>query len=88
MPAADRLIVLIDIDLVSKTGGIRFLLHALGDGPLELAPILASVFLHIADSPRTRAYLRLGSDLEVWRVLGVIKVTLLTRRTACPLSRH
>ncbi len=31
---ADRQIVLIDIDLVSKTGGIRFLLHALGDGPL------------------------------------------------------
>ncbi|KAG9227446.1 hypothetical protein PTI98_010973 [Pleurotus ostreatus] len=90
-------ILLIDIDLVSKTGGIRFLLHALGDGPLELAPILASVFLHIADSPRTRAYLRLGSDLElalsavtdaygkppdhITRMRGCIKIIQLMLRT-------
>ncbi|KAL4262714.1 RICTOR family protein [Pleurotus pulmonarius] len=90
-------ILLIDIDLVSKTGGIRFLLHALGDGPLELAPILASVFLHIADSPRTRAYLRLGSDLElalsavtdaygkppdhITRIRGCIKIIQLMLRT-------
>lgn len=57
--------VLIDIDLVSRTGGIRLLLHVLAEGPLEVTPILAAVFLHIADSPRTRAYLRVGVDLEV-----------------------
>jgi rapamycin-insensitive companion of mTOR len=57
--------VLIDIDLVSRTGGILFLLHVLGDGPIELTSILAAAFLHIVDSPGTRAYLRVGVDLEV-----------------------
>ncbi|KAJ7095819.1 Rapamycin-insensitive companion of mTOR, N-term-domain-containing protein [Mycena belliarum] len=58
-------ILVIDTDLVARTGGMRFLLHALGEGPLELAPILASAFLHIVDSPRTRAYLQVGADLEM-----------------------
>lgn len=57
--------MLIDIDLVARTGGIRFLLHALGEGPTEMGPILASAFLYIVDSPRTRSFLRVGSDLEV-----------------------
>ncbi|KAH0832008.1 Rapamycin-insensitive companion of mTOR, N-term-domain-containing protein [Lanmaoa asiatica] len=56
---------LLDIDLVARTGGIRFLLHALGEGPVEIGPILAATFLHIIDSPRTRAYLRLGIDVEI-----------------------
>lgn len=56
---------LLDIDLVARTGGIRFLLHALGEGPVEIGPILAATFLHIIDTPRTRAYLRLGIDVEV-----------------------
>ncbi|KAJ6585048.1 Rapamycin-insensitive companion of mTOR, N-term-domain-containing protein [Mycena capillaripes] len=58
-------ILVIDTDLVARTGGMRFLLHALGEGPLEVAPILASAFLHIVDSPRTRAYLQVGADLEM-----------------------
>ncbi|KAJ6559137.1 Rapamycin-insensitive companion of mTOR, N-term-domain-containing protein [Mycena vulgaris] len=58
-------ILVIDTDLVARTGGMRFLLHALGEGPLEIAPILASAFLHIVDSPRTRAYLQVGADLEM-----------------------
>ena len=57
--------VLVDIDLVARTGGLRYLLHILGDGPVELSLMLASVFLHIADSPRTRVYFRVGADLEV-----------------------
>ncbi|KAG1808998.1 Rapamycin-insensitive companion of mTOR, N-term-domain-containing protein [Suillus variegatus] len=57
--------ILIDIDLVARSGGIRFLLHALGEGPVEAGPILAATFLHIIDSPRTRAYLHLGTDLEI-----------------------
>lgn len=57
--------MLIDIDLVARTGGIRFLLHALGEGPTEMGPILASTFLYIVDSPRTRSFLTVGSDLEV-----------------------
>ncbi|KAG9308146.1 Rapamycin-insensitive companion of mTOR, N-term-domain-containing protein [Chiua virens] len=56
---------LLDIDLVARAGGIRFLLHALGEGPVEIRPILAATFLHVIDSPRTRAYLRLGIDVEV-----------------------
>ncbi|TFY70661.1 hypothetical protein EVG20_g2351 [Dentipellis fragilis] len=58
-------ILLIDIDLVSRTGGIRVLLHSLAEGPLELASLLTPVFLHIVDSPRTRGYLRPGTDLEM-----------------------
>ncbi|KAF7298974.1 hypothetical protein MIND_00845600 [Mycena indigotica] len=58
-------ILVIDTNLVARTGGMRFLLHALGEGPLEIAPILASAFLHIIDSPRTRAYLQVGADLEM-----------------------
>jgi rapamycin-insensitive companion of mTOR len=57
--------VLIDINLLAKSGGITFLLHALGEGSIGLAYVLASTFLHIIDYPRTRTYLQLGSDLEV-----------------------
>ncbi|KAF8627432.1 hypothetical protein AX17_006246 [Amanita inopinata Kibby_2008] len=58
-------ILLIDIDLIVRTDGLRYLLHVLGEGPVELSLMLASVFLHIADSPRTRIYLRVGTDLEL-----------------------
>ncbi|THH23167.1 hypothetical protein EUX98_g8011 [Antrodiella citrinella] len=58
-------ILLIDIELMAKTGGIRVLLHALAEGPLEMAPIISSAFLYIVDSPRTRAYLHPGIDLEM-----------------------
>ncbi|GLB38352.1 putative rapamycin-insensitive companion of mTOR, domain 5 [Lyophyllum shimeji] len=58
-------ILLVDIDLVSRTDGIGLLLHLLGDGPTELMPLLAVTFLHIVDSPRTRTYLRVGVDLEL-----------------------
>ncbi|KAF6757410.1 Rapamycin-insensitive companion of mTOR, N-term-domain-containing protein [Ephemerocybe angulata] len=58
-------ILLMDIDLLARSGGIRVLLHVLGEGPHELAPIIASAFLHIVDSPRTRAYLSVGTDIEM-----------------------
>ncbi|PCH40022.1 hypothetical protein WOLCODRAFT_136614 [Wolfiporia cocos MD-104 SS10] len=58
-------ILVLDIELMAKTGGIRVLLHALADGPPEMSPFLASVFLHIVDCPRTRVYLRPGIDLEI-----------------------
>lgn len=57
--------MLIDVELIARTGAIRILLHALGEGPLEMAPMLSSAFLHLADSPRTREYLHIGTDLEV-----------------------
>ena len=50
---------------MARTGGIPLLLHAMHEGPPEMAPLISSAFLLIADSPRTRAYLRLGTDLEV-----------------------
>ncbi|QRV92421.1 STE16 protein [Ceratobasidium sp. AG-Ba] len=58
-------ILLIDIELVCKSGGLRTVLGALTDGPAELAPVLAQVFLHLIDTPRTRRYLTPGVDLEV-----------------------
>lgn len=57
--------MLIDIELMARTGGIRVLLHALAEGPLEMAPLLSAAFLHVIDSPKTRVYLRPGTDLEV-----------------------
>lgn len=50
---------------MTRTGGIRLLLHALAEGPDEMAPLISSAFLYIVDHPRTRAYLHLGTDLEV-----------------------
>jgi rapamycin-insensitive companion of mTOR len=61
-------LAVIDIDLASRTGAIRFLLHVLGEGPVEIARILASVFLHLVDSPCTRAYFQVGTDLEVLKL--------------------
>ncbi|KAI0917225.1 hypothetical protein AcW1_007525 [Taiwanofungus camphoratus] len=58
-------ILLIDIELMARTGGIRVLLHALAEGPIETSPLLASAFLYVVDSPHTRAYLRPGIDLEI-----------------------
>lgn len=57
--------VLIDIDSLTRTGGLRLLLQVLGDGPAELTSMLVTAFLQIADYSRTRAYLRIGCDLEV-----------------------
>ena len=62
-------LAVIDIDLTARTGAIRFLLHVLGEGPFEISRILASVFLHLVDSPRTRAYFQVGTDLEVLQLL-------------------
>ena len=61
--------VLIDIELMGKTGGIRVLLHALAEGTPEMTPLLASAFLHIVDCPSTRVYLKPGIDLEVREVV-------------------
>ncbi|KAI0073477.1 hypothetical protein K474DRAFT_1666532 [Panus rudis PR-1116 ss-1] len=58
-------ILLIDVELVARTEGMRVLLHAMGEGPLEMASLLASAFLYIADSPKTRIYLHPGTDLEM-----------------------
>lgn len=77
-------LVLIDIDLVARTGGTRFLLHALGEGPVELIPILSAAFLHIVDSPRTRSYFTVGTDLEV-----IIFITMfLTSTLTCQRRLH
>lgn len=57
--------VMIDIDLLARCGGLRVLLHSLAEAPGEFTPLLASTFLYIVDLPRTRSYLRPGSDLEV-----------------------
>jgi hypothetical protein len=54
---------------MARCGGIRVLLHALAEGPPEVTPLLASVFLHIIDSPTTRSYLSPGTDLEVVIIL-------------------
>ena len=56
---------MVDIDLLTRCGGLRVLLHSLAEAPGEMTSLLASTFLYIVDLPRTRDYLRPGSDLEV-----------------------
>jgi len=53
-------ILLIDMELMARCGGIRVLLHALAEGPSEVTPLLASVFLHIIDSPQLGVISRQG----------------------------
>jgi len=83
--------VIIDIDLAARTGAIRFLLHVLGEGPIEIAPILAAVFLHLIDSPKKRAYIRVGTDLEVsilrWSILRFL-TWMLIRWLCLPSRTH
>ena len=57
--------VLIDIDLMFHCGGLRILLQALAEGPVELAPTIVTAFLYVVDAPRTRLYFNPGTDLEV-----------------------
>lgn len=65
VPLLTSCLVLIDTDLVYRCEGIRVLLQVLAEGPHELGPSLANVFLTIIDSPRTRVYLKPQTDLEV-----------------------
>ena len=62
---ADVELVLIDVQCISKAGGMRVLLHTLSEGPPALASLLIPAFIYIIDSPSTRKYLRPGQDLEV-----------------------
>ncbi|THH08497.1 hypothetical protein EW145_g2671 [Phellinidium pouzarii] len=58
-------ILLIDVDLVVRTGGARVLFQALSEGPIDLIPLIATAFLYIVDAPKTRAYMHPGTDLEI-----------------------
>lgn len=57
--------MLIDIQCISKAGGMRVLLQTLSEGPSALAYLLIPAFLYTIDSPSTRKYVRPGQDLEV-----------------------
>lgn len=53
-----------DLPLLLRAGGIATLLHALSDGPFDLAPAIAQVLIYLIDKPSTRRYLRPELDLE------------------------
>ena len=61
--------MLVDIDLMARTGGMQVILQAIFDGPPESGPILATSFLYIIDAPKTRSYLHPGTDIEVLELL-------------------
>lgn len=69
-PGVGLILVLIDLDLAVRTGGLRVLLQSLSDGPMEFAPYVATAFCYIVDSPKTRVYLHPGTDLEVCHKKG------------------
>lgn len=58
-------LVVLDIAKLVLADGLRVVLHALIDGPPELAPSIASILLYLADRPHLRLYLRPGVDIEV-----------------------
>lgn len=70
-----------EIDLLAKADGLRVVLQALSDGPPELAPSLAMVFLFVIDRPHLRAYLRPGVDLEV-ALSHLLKIRLMIEQIA------
>ncbi|KAI0036452.1 Rapamycin-insensitive companion of mTOR, N-term-domain-containing protein [Vararia minispora EC-137] len=58
-------ILLIDMELVVKAGGVRVLLQTLAEGPVEMTNLLTPIFLYVMDSPKTRSYLMPGSEMEI-----------------------
>lgn len=51
--------------IVTSCGGMRVLLQALIDGPVELAEYLIMALLYVIDTPDSRECIRPGVDLEV-----------------------
>ena len=51
--------------IVTNCGGMRVLLQALIDGPVELAEYLMMALLYVIDTPDSRECIRPGVDLEV-----------------------
>ncbi|GAA6031289.1 hypothetical protein JCM8097_005586 [Rhodosporidiobolus ruineniae] len=57
--------VILNLPLLSASGGLRLILQTLTDGPSDLSLPLSLLFLHAMDHPASRQYLRPGIDLEV-----------------------
>lgn len=53
-----------DPGLLSSAGGMGILNEALCDGAFAASDCLAASFIHVLDSPRSRQYLRSGSELD------------------------
>ncbi|GBC19604.2 hypothetical protein RIR_jg41870.t1 [Rhizophagus irregularis DAOM 181602=DAOM 197198] len=51
--------------IVTSCGGMRVLLQALIDGPVELAEYLIMALLYVIDTPDSRECIRPGVDLEI-----------------------
>lgn len=81
-------LVLVDVELMYRTGGIRCLIQAISDGPVELAPLFVSAFLYIIDAPRTRVYLRADVDLEVWILVMIISQARSSFLVECSLRHY
>lgn len=54
-----------DMALLTRSEGLRVILQSFVEGPPELSPYLALVFLPIMDMPDARRMLRPGLDIEV-----------------------
>ena len=51
---------------ITQCGGMRVLLQALIDGPMEISEYLMMSLLYVIDTPDSRECIRPGVDLEVW----------------------
>lgn len=83
-------LVLVDIDFMSRCGGTKVLFQALGEGPVELVPLIATAFLYIIDAPKTRSYLHPGTDFEVSQTqsnIGNLNFQFVALRLLYPVSQ-
>ncbi|CED82219.1 ste16 protein [Phaffia rhodozyma] len=58
-------IALLDIQTLVPSNAIRVLLQCFSEGPHELAPAIAHVFLYVIDCPERRESLNPGMDIEM-----------------------
>jgi len=58
----------LDTALLVRGGGFGLMLHAVTDGPPELAPAITQCVLLLADLPATRCFFKAGNDIEVRRL--------------------
>lgn len=56
---------MLDTVLLVRGGALGLVLHAVTDGPPELAPAIAQCVLLLADMPATRCFFQAGNDIEV-----------------------
>lgn len=57
-------LLVFNTDAVSRSGGIRIIIHSLLELPYEMSKSIVQLLLALLDKPKTRCYFRPGADFE------------------------